>query len=310
MKAGDQFIQVFAGEGPLERSGRLFIAFLETQESVLQRSQRPEIVGRENLALHDREINLDLIEPAGVHRSVNGNNRGPAVLEALDAPLAAMRRAIVENPKDALGRPIGLLTQHFRDQTVERFDAVLPSTAAEHFGPTDIPSCEVDPGPLSLVFALHPGGFPGAGRKRAVQSVTGLNAGLFIGGEHVIPGSQGLSLPEALLEIEDRASFFHEQRIARKNPGSIAPRTDGIFAEPTPNRGPADFRHPSLLEDFLPDVGEGEARQRQPQSMRQFTSESLYLNDDGGGKSGPCARREVHPRGRADGPGKISCAIC
>ena len=59
---------------------------------------------------NDREINLDLIEPAGVHRSVDGNYRGPAVLEALDAPLAAMRRAIVENPKDALGRPIGLLT--------------------------------------------------------------------------------------------------------------------------------------------------------------------------------------------------------
>jgi hypothetical protein len=310
MKAGHEFIQVFAGEGPLERSGRLFIALLETQQSVLQLSQRAEIVGRENLALHDREINLDLIEPAGVYRSVDGNNRGPAGLEALDAPLAAMRGAIVENPKDVLGRPIGLLTHHFPDEVIERLDAALLDTAAEHFGPTDIPGGEVDPGPFSLVFALHPGRFPWAGRKRAVQAVTSLNAGLFIGGEYVIPRSQGLSLPGALIEIEDGASFLHEQRIARKNPGSIPPRTDGIFAEPAPNRRPADFRHPSLFEDFLPDVGEGEARQRQPQSMRQFTGESLYLNDDGGGKSGPCARREVRPRGRADGPGKISCATC
>ena len=293
MKAGHEFIQVFGGEGPLERSGRLFIALLETQESVLQLSQREEIVGCENLALHDREINLDLIEPAGVHRSVDGNYRGPAVLEALDAPLAAMRRAIVENPKDALGRPIGLLTHHFPDQTVERFDAVLPSTAAEHFGPTDIPSCEVDPGPFPLVFAFYPGGFPWAGREGAMESATGLNAGLFVGGEHIIPGPQGLSLPEALIEIEDGTGLFDKQGITRKNPGSIPPRTDGIFAEPAPNRRPADFRHPSLFEDFLPDVGEGEARQRQPQSMRQFTSESLYLNDNGGGKSGPCARREV-----------------
>ena len=35
MKAGHEFIQVFAGEGPLERSGRLFIALLETQQIVL-----------------------------------------------------------------------------------------------------------------------------------------------------------------------------------------------------------------------------------------------------------------------------------
>lgn len=49
-----------------------------------------------------------------------------------------------------------------------------------------------------------------------MPSVTSLNAGLFIGGEHKILGPQGLFLPDALIEIEDRASFFDEQRIARK----------------------------------------------------------------------------------------------
>ena len=43
---------------------------------------------------------------------------------------------------------------------------------------------------------------------------------------------------------------------------------------------------------------------------RPFTSEGFYLNHDAGGKSGPCARHEVHPRGRAGGPGRISYATC
>jgi hypothetical protein len=115
--------------------------------------------------------------------------------------------------------------------------------------------------------------------------VTGLNARLLVGREHKIPGPQGLSLPEALVEIEDGAGLFHKPRIARKNPGSIPPRMNGIFAEPPPNRGSADLRHQPLLEDFLPDVGKREARQGQPPAMRQFTSESFYLHDDGGGKS-------------------------
>ena len=38
------------------------------------------------------------------------------------------------------------------------------------------------------------------------------------------------------------------------------------------------------------------------QAMRQLTSESFYLHDETGGKSGPDARLEVHPQGRVSGP--------
>jgi hypothetical protein len=44
--------------------------------------------------------------------------------------------------------------------------------------------------------------------------------------------------------------------------------------------------------------------------VRQFTSESFYLNDETGGKSGPYAHLGVRPRGLASGPGRIACAIC
>jgi hypothetical protein len=44
--------------------------------------------------------------------------------------------------------------------------------------------------------------------------------------------------------------------------------------------------------------------------MRQLTSESFYLHDETGGKSGPDARLEVHPRGRVSGPDRSACATC
>jgi hypothetical protein len=41
-----------------------------------------------------------------------------------------------------------------------------------------------------------------------------------------------------------------------------------------------------LLEDFLADVGDREARKWQSLATRQLTSECLYLNDETGGKAG------------------------
>jgi hypothetical protein len=89
--------------------------------------------------------------------------------------------------------------------------------------------------------------------------VTRLDAGLLVGGEHKIFGAQRL---ETLVEVEDGTGFFHKQGIPRKDPGSMPPRTNRVLAEPPPNRGSADLCHEPLLEDFLPDVGDGEARQR------------------------------------------------
>jgi len=105
-------------------------------------------------------------------------------------------------------------------------------------------------------------------------------------------------------------AFSTNIRITRKDPASMPPRTNRVLAEPAPNGGSADFRHQSLSENFLADVADGEARQGQTLAMRQLTSESFYLNDETGGKSGPYARLGVHPRGPANGPGRIACATC
>ena len=128
-----------------------------------------------------------------------------------------------------------------------------------------------------------------------------LNTRLFVSAKYKILRTQGLSLPNTLVEIEDRSRPFQKQWIAGENPASITPRSNGVLAEPAPDGGSADLRYQPLSENFLPDVGNREAREGQALAMRQLTSESFYLHDETGGKSGPDARLEVHPRGRVSG---------
>jgi hypothetical protein len=48
------------------------------------------------------------------------------------------------------------------------------------------------------------------------------------------------------------------------------------------------------------DIGNGESREREPQTMWQLTGKGLYWNDDAGGKRG----RVVPPRGCSSRPGR------
>jgi hypothetical protein len=58
------------------------------------------------------------------------------------------------------------------------------------------------------------------------------------------------------------------------------------------------------------DFRDGEPCKRQTQAVGEFTGQSLDLDDDIGGKSGPAARRGVVPRDRAAAPGRNACATC
>jgi hypothetical protein len=75
-------------------------------------------------------------------------------LETLDAPLAAVKGAIIDDPKHARCRPIGLLDHHLADRAIKGFDTVLAHAAAEEFSAADIPSREVHPSSLALALTL------------------------------------------------------------------------------------------------------------------------------------------------------------
>ena len=50
---------------------------LEPHQLVLERGEARKIVGREELALDDGEVDLDLVEPAGVDRGVDEDDVRP-----------------------------------------------------------------------------------------------------------------------------------------------------------------------------------------------------------------------------------------
>ena len=98
--------QVGAGELPLERPSHLLVAGLEGQDALAEVVERGGIAGSQHLALQDREVDLDLVDPACVDRQVDDNEVGIGSLEeplaefpelgtALAGPYEGKRRLVV-----------------------------------------------------------------------------------------------------------------------------------------------------------------------------------------------------------------------
>ena len=137
---------------------------------------------------------------------------------------------------------------------------------------------------------------------------SGLNAGFLVGGNDIVVRTKRRAFPNAFVQIEDRTSLGRKVGIAREDPASMLPRPERIAAEPSPQRGTANLRNETLSNDVLADLRDREPGQGKTETVRKFTSEGFNLNDEAGGKSGPCARPEAAPPGRAVAPGRTACA--
>ena len=89
-----------------------------------------------------------------MHWTMNGNQAWKLLLESSDALDAAMRGAIVHDPKDATRLVVRWLAHDLIDQSFERSDTALALTAAEYFGAMDIERSQVSPGAAALVLGL------------------------------------------------------------------------------------------------------------------------------------------------------------
>src|SRR5213596_1018703 len=96
-------VELGAGEAPLERLRDLDVVALEVEDGALETGQVGEVVGLEQLALEDREVDLDLVQPTGMDGQVDEAYVRPASLEPLDAVSASVRRAVVDDQEDAAG---------------------------------------------------------------------------------------------------------------------------------------------------------------------------------------------------------------
>jgi hypothetical protein len=114
---------------------------------------------------------------------------------ALCSPGPTMCRAIVHDPEDATGVVIGRSCHHLLDQPVKGSDAIVRFAATIDSGSVDVQGSDVGPGTTTEVLILDTHGGARPAVLRDMFAATGLNAGLFIGGDHEFIIFQGLFLP-------------------------------------------------------------------------------------------------------------------
>ncbi|MDP9231439.1 MAG: hypothetical protein M3O73_01605 [Actinomycetota bacterium] len=93
-------------------------------------SEVRDVVWLDQLALDDRKVDLDLVEPAGVHRQMNEDEVRPAPLEAPN-PLTVAVGEPLSTIQDSAGGGVGLLGHHLPDERLEGGDSASGLGAAE-----------------------------------------------------------------------------------------------------------------------------------------------------------------------------------
>ena len=243
VELAEEFLEILAFELPIERLRRGFPVVLKIEQSLGEDVQVREVIWSENLSLHDREINLDLIEPTGVSGSMNELHDGTSrisLTQSLDSSLPAMYGTVVYNPEDATGIVVGWSRHHLFDQTVKRRDAIDRLAPAKHSGVVDIQCAEINPSPTAFVSILDAASTAGLTRLSWMEAAPRLDARLLVSADDEFIRFQGLVFPLAAIQIQKPACLFTKVWILGKDPTPVIPRPDRILVKPPPQRTAAD----------------------------------------------------------------------
>ena len=151
----EERVKVTASEGPLEWSCSPLIARLEGQQAPFKVGPAGKVARREEFALDDRKVDLDLVEPTGVDRCMDQNDIGPLGAEPVGRWLTAMGGTIVSDQEHATRRTIRLPAHDLNDEALEGCDAVLALTATKKLGSLHVPRSEIGQRAGSDVFVLN-----------------------------------------------------------------------------------------------------------------------------------------------------------
>src|SRR5215210_4147928 len=298
-KAREEPIKIVAGELPGKRLGDLLVAFLESKQAFGQDLKVGEVIRGQDLALNHREVDLDLVEPGSVCGKVDKLQIGPGTLQALHRSLTPMRGAIVYYPEHPIGGGVGLLSHHLIDQRTEGLDAALGLTAPEELRSMHVPGGQVSQRSFSFVLVFEPHEPFLLGWQGGLQAMASLDGGLLVGADHILLGTERLTLPSTLVEIQYPPCFMREVGIAGEDPRAMVEGPDGFFREPSPDGGPRDLGYETSLHRLPRYFPCAPAAQGNPAGCWQLTSEGLHLHPRFGGKRPAVCRSE---RGRSSSP--------
>lgn len=219
----------------------MLIALLKIHETLFELRERGKIVRSEYLSLNDGEIDFNLVDPAGMNGSVYKKSVGPSGSNAFNRFLTAMGRAVIHDPENTFSGFVGFAPHHLRDEPIGGSNATFLFTVSEELGTMDVPSRQIGPSAFPEILMLDAHGSAGGSRQTGVLTASRLNTGFFICGDDELRTMQGFTLPDSSVEIENASGFASEVGIARKDPTSMLPRTNGVGTEPTPECGAADL---------------------------------------------------------------------
>src|SRR6266540_3547577 len=271
--------EVVTGEAPGEGTRDGFVVALEGEQALFQLCGAREVVGGEHLPLHDGEVDLDLIEPAGVDRAVDRNDGGVGGLQALDTGWTAVGGPIVQDPEHPPRVAVRGDGHHLVHQTAKRLDPRVLLTAAEQLGPVDVQRREIGPGAPTLIFVLDPHPPPGLVGQTRVPPQACLDARLLVRRQHKLVLTERPALPEPGVQVEDPAGLLGKVRIPREEPTPMLPRANGVFVEPAPHGAVAKRGGQAGAPRLGSQLAGAETGERQAALARCFTGDSLDLND-------------------------------
>jgi len=241
---------------------------------------------------------------------MNDNQVGVPALEPGNTALTPMGGAVIEDPKDTLGAAIGCLGHHLFDESIKTGNAIAGLAAAEQFCTMHIDGRHVGPRPATGVLVLD---FHHRIRLRRIAEVLAasrLNTGFFVGAQNKLLFPKRLSIPKAMIQIQDAASLGGKQRVSRENPAAVSPRTDSVLVQPAPDGALADGGYQAAPLGITAQVRYAPARQGLLMSAGQFTSQRFDLNDQfWGEKPGADPGGAFHP-GPPVAARKSACATC
>ena len=103
-KALKQSGEIASSELPFEGVSRGLVVILEPEQRGLEFVQRRKVAGCKHLALYDREVDFDLVEPTGMDGRVDEGDGWPLRTDPGDGALSAMGGSIVDDPEDGAVR--------------------------------------------------------------------------------------------------------------------------------------------------------------------------------------------------------------
>jgi len=271
--------EVVTSKGPLKGLGDARVVFREVGETLGQLREGVKIVWGEDLPLENREVDLDLIEPACMNRAVDGNEMGVFGGKPLQAGLTSVSGPVVEDPKHPSCLTIGRASHDIVDESVEGDDSIAGFATAEDSDAVHVQRGEIGPSPQPFVFVfdLHREAWPS--RQGRMSSLPSLDAGFLIRADDEFVLSERAISPTSLVEIQDGAGFGGEVRVARENPTPMLPGADGVFTEPAPDGGVTDRGNKSGSAHVLGEFRHAPARQRNAQGSRQLASDGLNFDE-------------------------------